>query len=133
MAQSIRANWWLARRSWAAIGYPDGPRDVQRWFSNMLRDSVAPEVAARHFEVIAEFDAGAILRNVQAPTLVLANSGAHDLERIASVRAVASLIPDARLVTLEGNGATLTLDPSQILAALRNFLGEADAESEAVE
>jgi len=132
MAQSIRGNWSLARRSWAAIAYPNGPTDQQRWFSNMLRDSLAPELAARHFEVIAEFDGGAILRTVQAPTLVLAILGAPHIE-IASVRAVASLIPDARLVTLEGDWGTLTVDPSQVLTAIRNFLDEAEAESEAVE
>src|SRR3990172_10822620 len=98
----------------------------------MLRDSLAPELAARHLEVIAEFDGGAILRTVQAPTLVLAILGAPDIE-IASVRAVASLIPDARLVMLEGDWGTLTVDPSQVLTAIRNFLAEAEAESEAVE
>ena len=78
MAESIRANWSLARRSWAAVAYPTGPTDMQRWYSNMLRDSLTPEVAARHWEVNAEFHASAILRSIQAPTLVLANSGARD-------------------------------------------------------
>ena len=132
LVQSVRANWSLARRSWATIAYPNGPAELQRWFSNMLRDSLAPEVAARHFEVIAEFDGSAILGNVQAPTLVLAQAGRHVLE-IASIRAVASLIPDARLVTLEGDWGTLIGDPSQLLAAIRSFLDEADAESQAVE
>jgi len=128
MAQSIRANWALARRSWAAIIYPNGPTELQRRFSNMMRDSVAPEVAARHFEVFAEFDGRAILGNIRAPTLVLANSAGHDSE-IAS--GVASLIPDARLVTLEGAAPTQFVDPSQLLATIRNFLDETDAESEA--
>ena len=132
MAQAIRANWSLARRSMAAVGFPNGPTDVQRWYSNMLRDSLTPEVAARHLEVTAEFDGRAILRNVQAPTLALAMSGSHRLE-VASVRAVASLIPDARLVTLEGDWSTVHADPSQLLATIWSFLDEADAESEAVE
>ena len=132
MAQSIRVNWSLARRSLAAIVYPTGPTELQRWYSNMLRDSLTPEMAARHSEVVAEFDGRAILPTVQAPTLVLAMPGAQDIE-IAAVRAVASLIPDARLVTLEGDLGTSTVDPSQLLAAIRNFLDEADTESEAVE
>ena len=96
----------------------------------MLRDSIAPEVAARYYEVSAEFDGRAILRSVQAPTLVLAHSDSPSSE-IASVRAVASLIPDARLVTLDGDRAALFVDPSQVLAAIQSFLDEADAESEA--
>ena len=123
MAQSIRVNWPLARRSLAAIVFPKGPTELQRWYSNLLRDSLTPDVAARHYEVIAEFDGSAILRDVQAPTLVLAYSGTHDVE-IASVRAVASLIPDARLVTQEGDWATSTADPSQLLTTVRNFLDE---------
>ena len=129
--QSIRANWSLARRSIAAIGYPNGPTDLQRWYSNMLRDSLTPEMAARHFEVIAESDGRAILQSVQAPTLVLGMPGTHSIA--ASVRAVASLIPDARLVTLEGDWGTLVVEPTQLLAAIRNFLDQPDAESEAVE
>jgi len=128
MAESIRTNWAFARRSWAALVYPKGPTELQRWFSNMMRDSVAPEVAARHFEVFAEFDGRAILGNIRAPTLVLANSAGHDSE-IAS--AVASLIPDARLVTLEGTWSTQLVDPIQLLAAIRSFLAKADDESEA--
>ena len=127
LAQSIRANWSLARRSWASIAYPNGPGDLQRWFSNMLRDSLTPEVAARHFEVVAEFDGRAILRSVQAPTLVL-DSGSHDLET-ASIRAAASLIPDARLVTVEG-GSAMPGRIDSFLAAMRKFLDETDAESE---
>ena len=129
MSQSIRANWSFARRTIAAFTYPNGPTDVQRWWSNMLRDSVTPEVAARYYEVIAEFDSRAILRSVQAPTLVLVNSGTQDRDS-ASVRAVASLISDARLVTLEGDWGTQFVDPSPLLAAIRDFLNEADAESE---
>ena len=132
MVQSIRSNWSLARRSWAALAFPTGPTELQRWYSNMLRDSLTPEVAARHWEVIAEFDGRAILPSVQAPTLVLAISGRTDVE-IASVRAVTSLIPDARLVTLKGDWGTLIVDPNQYLAAVRNFLDEADSGSVAAE
>ena len=132
MAESIRTNWAFARRSWAAMVYPKGPTELQRWFSNMMRDSVAPEVAARHFEVDAEFDGSTILPSIQAPTLVLANHqgvGTSQSE-IASIRTVASLIPDSRLVTLEGATATVVVGNS-FLAAMRNFLDEADAEEEA--
>jgi pimeloyl-ACP methyl ester carboxylesterase len=132
MAQSMRVNSSLARRSIAAIVFPNGPTDLQRWYSNMQRDSMTPEVAARYYEVFAEFDGRAILPTVQAPTLVLANSdaGANDEFEIfktdipASIRDVSSLIPDARLVTLEGNAGTLYVDPSQLLAAIRSFLDE---------
>ncbi|MCH7579649.1 MAG: alpha/beta fold hydrolase [Chloroflexi bacterium] len=129
MTQLIRANWALARRSWAALVYPNGPTELQRWFSNMVRDSLTPEVAARHFEVIAEFDGRAILQNIQTPTLVCSHSGAHRVE-ITSVRTVASLITDARLVVLEGATNTLgVVEP--YLAAIRSFLDEADAETRA--
>ncbi len=128
MPQSIRANWSLARRSWAALTYPNGPLDTQRWFSNMLRDSVAPEVAARHIEANLQFDTSAILRSVKAPTFVLANSDSET----AFIQVVASLIPDARFVTLEGATFTLGVFKS-LFTALRNFLDEAVAESGAVE
>jgi pimeloyl-ACP methyl ester carboxylesterase len=132
LVQSIRANWSLARRSWATIAYPNGPTDLQRWFSSALRDSLAPEMAARHLDVIAEFDGNAVLRSVKAPTLVLANLGRQDLD-IDSVRTVASLILDGRLVTLEGDSGTLGVDSSDLLAAIERFLDEAHAGSEATD
>ena len=96
---------------------------MQRWFSKAVRDSMTAEVAARHMEAGIQFDSSANLRNVRAPTLVLA---APDSE-IISIRAVASLIPDARLVTLEGATFTLGVFKS-FVAALGTFLDEADAE-----
>ena len=109
------------------MGYPNGPRELQRWHSNMLRDSISPEVAARHLEVAAQFDSSANLRTVQAPTLVLA--GRNDSE-IAS--AVAYLITDARLVILEGDWGTLVGDPGKVLDAIHSFLDEENADSAAV-
>ena len=126
LAQSFRANWSLGRRSWSSFMFPNGPTEMQRWFSNTVRDSMTAEVAARHMEAGIEFDSSANLRNVQAPSLVLANSDSE----IVSIRAVASLIQDARLVTLEGATFTLGVFKS-FLAALQSFLDEADAESEA--
>ena len=95
----------------ATLYFPNGPTDTQRLYSKVLRDSVAPEVAARHLEVFAAFDARAILRSVQAPTLVLATSS-YGYES-ASAKVVASLVPDARFLTYEvwGN-ANPRLEPS---------------------
>ena len=114
----------------ATFIYPNGPTELQRWYSDMLRDSLTPEVAARHIEVLAEFDGTSTFKSVEVSTLVLAMSGRHDVE---NVRAVAALIPGARLVTVDGDWGTQDIDPSQMLAAVRSFLDEADAESESVE
>ena len=138
MVQSIRASWPLFRRSISDAAFPTGPTDLQRWYSNMLRDSLTPEVAARHVEVAsAEFDGRPVLRNVQAPTLVLANPAESESEPALSTRSqrdraistIASLIPDARLATLEG--ATQTLVNESFVTAMHSFLDEADSGSEA--
>ena len=127
MVQSIRANWSFARRSMATLAFPNGPTDLQRSYSKMLRDSLTPDIAARHLEALAEFDGETVLGNVQVPTLVLANVDAHARET-ASIRAIASLIPDARFLTYELGGRPQTEDQRELLSMILSFLYGADAD-----
>ncbi len=123
VAELIRANWPLARRAIADIGLPSGPTELQRWFSNTLREAVSPEVAAGYVEFVTTLDVTAFLPRVQAPTLVLHPRGDRNVP-INAGRAVAALISDARFVALEGDASSAFRDHEQIAHLVRQFLDE---------
>ncbi len=126
LAELIRGNWSLARRAIGDINYPAGPIEAQRRFSDTLRESVSPEIAARYIEFWGGVDVRPYLPQVQAPTLVLHRRGDRHVTKAAAT-AVAALIPDARFVALEGTSPVRSQDDTEpVLAAIDEFLGEAE-------
>jgi class 3 adenylate cyclase len=130
MVELIRGNWSLARRAIADVVYPSGPTELQRWYSNYLRQSVSPEVAARYVESRTSVDVRPFLPQVKAPTLVLHRRGDRNTP-IAAGRAVAALIPDGRFVALEGDSAMPYPGDMSYVETVRHFLDEGRAEEPA--
>jgi len=119
----VRANWPLARRALADLAFPNGPLEWQRWMSNVLRDGVSNAVVAKQIEFSMSLDVRAFASRVEAPTLVLYRRLQRNIP-IAASRAVAALIPDARVVTLEGDVGVPQFQPEQLLKPIREFLDE---------
>ncbi len=119
MAELMRSDWRLGRRTFASVLYPKGPIERQRAFGATLRDAVAPQMATRYMEF--ETDARASVPRIRAATLVLEP---HDA--VASVakaaRDVAALIPGARRAITHGEGSMK--DWQEQLQIVREFLGE---------
>ncbi|MCH7999245.1 MAG: adenylate/guanylate cyclase domain-containing protein, partial [Chloroflexi bacterium] len=132
LVELVRRNWSLARRALADVFFPNGPIELQRWYSNSLRESVSPEVAAKYLEFFASADVRPYLPQVKAPTLVLHRRRARNIP-IAAGRAVAALIPGARFVALDGDiGHSLFGDTSYV-ETVTKFLDEGRAQASAAE
>jgi class 3 adenylate cyclase len=123
LAQLIQENWGLARREISRLAFPEGPIEWQRWLSAYLREAASSEVAARHIEWFAGLDVRSLAGQVRAPTLVLHRRGQRTVP-VAASRGAAALIPDARLVVLEGTASFPYFDAAQAVAAVRPFLDE---------
>jgi class 3 adenylate cyclase len=123
LLELIRTDWSLARRMLAGAVYPTGPVEGQRWLSRLLRESITPEMAARHVEFTATVDVRPLLPLVQAPTLVLNRRGNRNVP-ISASRAVASLIPDARFLALEGDISYPWHGDTSCLDSVLEFLDE---------
>jgi class 3 adenylate cyclase len=132
LAELIRQNWSLGRRAVADVIFPSGPTELQRWFSNSLRQSMSPEVAASYVEFFTTVDVRPYLPQVKAPTLVLHRRGDRDVP-IAVGRATAALIPDARFVALDGDIGALYLGDISYLEIVTQFLDEGRAQEPAGE
>ena len=93
----------------------------------MMRESLEPDMLARYLEWSRTLDVTSYLPRVQAPTLVLHRSH-HRLIPVRAVRAFVSLVPDARLIVLDGDDAMLFLSVEpEAMASVDRFLGEEEA------
>ncbi len=125
LVELVRNNWGVARRALTDIMFPKGPLELQRLFSDILRESVFPDVAARHLELFTSVDVRLLLPGVRAPTLVLHPRGEYRAPASA-IRAVAAQIPNARLASPD---ETTAFSPNAINVALQ-FLDEERGEAE---
>lgn len=110
------------RQVFTARFIPGASLEQQHWFNELQRTSTSPANAQRVLEVVGLIDVVDLLPKVTCPTLILhaVNDAAVPFEE---GRMLASLIPGARFVSLEGqNHLLLESEP-----AWRRFLEEAVA------
>jgi len=126
LRQLIGVNWETYTEATAdvTLGRPRG--DEGRWMAAYMRDSVRPEAARAALGVTNEVDVSALLPEVKMPTLVL-HRRQFRLGGIGLARELASKIPDARLVVLEGASVAPYMDDTErAVTAIDEFLGEGE-------
>jgi class 3 adenylate cyclase/pimeloyl-ACP methyl ester carboxylesterase len=95
-----------------------------------LREGINQETWKAMLQALADSDVTELLPQVQAPTLVL-HSREAPLPDIGVARELASRIPNARLVVLEGTAAGWEV-PGEAITAIRDFLGIATPSASAM-
>lgn len=108
---------------------PDATQQQWKAFDELQRATAAPEVAVRYLRAMYNMNVKAAAERVRCPTLVLHPKG-DEMVRFEQGRRLASLIPQARFVPLEGrNHIPFPQEPAWagFVAAVREFLGEAAA------
>jgi class 3 adenylate cyclase len=127
--QLIGVNWETYTEATAdfILGRPRG--DEGRWMAAYMRDSVEPEAARAALGATNEVDVSARLPEVKMPTLVL-HRRQFRLGGISLARELASKIPDARLVVLEGASLAPYMDDTErAVTAIDEFLDEGEEEA----
>lgn len=126
MLSLIRIGWGQAnpafRRIFTTLFVPEATREQMTWFDEMQRISASPETAALMRFAREQVDVTDLLAQVVTPTLVM---HAHDDAAVPfeQGRELASAIPDARFVPLEGRNHILLADEP----AWATFVRELDA------
>ena len=113
------------KKVFASLFMPEGTPEQHRSFIELQRVSSSPENAARFVEAFANIDVVDVARRVTTPTLVMHASGDQRVPA-DQARLLASLIPDSRLVLLEGSNHIMTEDESawpRFLEEVEAFLG----------
>jgi pimeloyl-ACP methyl ester carboxylesterase/DNA-binding CsgD family transcriptional regulator len=106
---------------------PDATQQQWKAFDELQRATATPEVAVRYLRAMYNMNVKAAAERVRCPTLVLHPKG-DEMVRFEQGRRLASLIPQARFVPLEGrNHIPFPQEPAWagFAAAVREFLGEA--------
>lgn len=102
---------------------------LRDWWARTLRMSSGPGGIKAVLEVMREIDVRDILPMISSPTLVLHRKGDMAI-RVGAGRHLASHIPDARYVELEGNDHWLFVgDTQSILAEIQKFVKNLEAPS----
>ena len=126
LRQLIGVTWETYTEATAdvVLGRPRG--EEGRWFAAYMRESVSPEAAQAAYAATNEVDVAALLPEVRSPTLVL-HRRQFRLADIRHARVLASKIPDARLVVLEGASIAPYMDDTErAVTAIDEFLGEGE-------
>jgi len=124
----VRTGWGsdnpAYRQMFTSMFMPDGSDIDMRFFNEMQRISANPEDAAAFIAAGLTIDVTALAPYVQVPTLVIHRRG-DAIVPFELGREIASLIPGARLLPLEGNNhVMLPNEPEveQLNRALEDFL-----------
>jgi class 3 adenylate cyclase len=121
MVDVIKTNWSIARRALCTLTYPSGPAELQRWHSDMMRNNLTPEVAARFLTLELEVDLTDVLPRVGVETLVVALRGQRGLGNATDV---AALLSNARMTAFDGDNSLVFTDPVPVTEVIEGFLDE---------
>ena len=122
----VTKDWVMATETIAhgVLGW-SAEEEAHRWAA-FIRESITSRALIESSLAADEFDVTGLLPHVRAPALVLHRRQLRFTE-ISGARDLASGIPDARLVLLEGESPVPWLDDSDaVLAAIDEFLGEGE-------
>lgn len=117
------------RQFFTTIFMPDATAEQMRWFNELQRKTASPDNAANILRSINAFDVEHLLARVQVPTLVLHRRG-DSAQPFEEGRRLASGIPGARFVALDGRGHLILEDEpawARFLDEVCAFLGTADS------
>jgi len=112
------------RQVFTSLFVPGASPEVVNWFNELERVSTSPENAARMVRAFFDADVGELAPRVTCPTLVAHVRGDTRIP-FEEGRLLASLIPGARFLPLEGrNHALLPYDPAfaAFFSEVRTFL-----------
>ena len=124
VAQGWDADHVLAREIFVSRNVPRPQRTIVTAYLEIVRQSAIGKDAVRRLRALVDIEVSDIARRVACPTLVTHAQGDRG-PRFPRAGCMASLIPDARFVPLEGRSNLIQLhEPAwtQWLAEVRRFL-----------
>jgi class 3 adenylate cyclase/pimeloyl-ACP methyl ester carboxylesterase len=133
MVPMVRTGWGADspafRQVFTSLFMPDGDELDLKLFNEWQRIAADPADAANFLEALLEVDVRPLARQIRSPALVIHRRG-DAVVPYPLGRELASLIPGARLLTLEGNNHAFTRGEPEIfemLNAVEEFVLEGSA------
>ncbi len=118
-------DWGLFTETMASVIYAWADGEKARQYAVLLRESTSPQTGLASLSILSEIDVSDLLASVKVPTLVLhrRNMGYPSL---GVAKKLASQIPDARLVVVDGGSANVGEYTDAIIRATGEFLGRSE-------
>ena len=120
--EELLAHWgegWVAGS--VASSQKSDPNFIE-WAGRLERLAASPSTVRRIFDLIGKIDVRDVLPSIRVPTLVMHRS-ADDFLKVEHSRYIASKIPDARYVELEGVDNMFSIGDSEgLLGEIEEFL-----------
>jgi len=128
--QAVRAlldkDWEVYTETVAHVAFGWSAGEEAQRYAAFMRESMTQEAAQAAFAASAEYDVTALLPQLRVPTLVV-HRRQVPFPDVGVARHLASRVPGARLVLLEGASLAPWLgDPEAWLRAIDEFLGEGE-------
>jgi class 3 adenylate cyclase len=123
LGRLMEANWQLYAEAvaHALFGWSEGEKAHE--FASVVKESITYEGLKAFMRAAIESDVTPLLHQIRAKTLILHRRGVP-LPDLSVARKLASQIPDARLLVLEGTPVVPWLgDTDSVVAAIDEFLG----------
>ena len=112
------------RRVFVDLLMPNASDEDRNWLAELERETVTPEMAVRLWRAFHRIDVRNCLKNIEIPTLSFHVTGDR-LVPFEEGKRLASLIPDAKFIPLQGiNHILLRNEPAwhRFLAEFRSFI-----------
>jgi len=128
----VRAHWGIGSKALADIFEPGADATSIEMWARYQRACASPEIAARILDLVYKADVAHLLPDIKVPTLVLHRHQDRAMPfRLG--RELASLIPNAHFVPLEGRDHQPMLgDSDSVSRAIAEFLGDRVTTGQAV-
>lgn len=126
----VRAHWGIGSRALADIFFPEASRETLDAFSSQTRDAASAEAAADLLNLTYAMRAADAVDALPQPALVIHRNGDRAIP-FAAGRILASRLPQARLVTLDGSAHPPWLGGDEIADLANGFLSEGELRSPA--
>ncbi len=113
------------RQMFTTLMIPGGDAEQIGWFNELMRVSASPDIAVKIMETLPGIDVMDMAAQLTVPTLVLHRRGDQGISLDAG-RELASVIPNARFVPLEGENHYFLEGEKEVekfFAAIAEFLG----------
>ncbi|HLJ01907.1 MAG TPA: alpha/beta fold hydrolase, partial [Solirubrobacteraceae bacterium] len=124
LLQLVRAHWGLAASTFAGMFVADAGPDAYEAFARLTKAAASADVAVERLAAGYEVDVRELLPLVRAPSLVMHRRDDRAI-RFELGRAMASEIPGARFVALDGSAHIFYVGGSDaVLGAVMDFLGD---------
>ncbi len=117
----IRSGWDMAAKMWPALIMPEADAEGAQRLTAALRESCSADAAADQLEAAVAEDLASLLPQIKTPTLVL-HARRDQIVPFEQGSRLASLMPNARLVTLDWEAHWDPRNTAPLLEAINEFL-----------